>query len=171
MGDEIRPCPSYPDYGVTANGVAYRMTKSPTNSKPVPYPVRMVKDSRCGYPTASIMRNRKQTAAYVHIMILDAFVGPRPDGMQACHNDGNHENCTLSNLRWDTRSANALDKRRHGTSCAGERHCNAVFSRGDVEWIRAYPKKRGMFNRMSERLQVSRYAVHAAYYGKTWSHL
>lgn len=51
----------------------------------------------------------------VHSVVLEAFVGPRPDGHQACHNDGSRTNNHVSNLRWDTVSANQYDKVAHGT--------------------------------------------------------
>jgi hypothetical protein len=51
----------------------------------------------------------------VHLLVLEAFVDPRPDGLVACHNDGDCLNNVLSNLRWDTPSANVLDAVRHGT--------------------------------------------------------
>lgn len=44
---------------------------------------------------------------YVHHLVLEAFVGPCPPGMEACHfPDPNPANCRLDNLRWDTRSQN-----------------------------------------------------------------
>lgn len=51
----------------------------------------------------------------VHTLVMLAFVGPRPDGMEVCHWDGRPENNALSNLRYDTRSANRFDAVRHGT--------------------------------------------------------
>lgn len=51
----------------------------------------------------------------MHSLVMEAFVGPRPEGMQVCHNDGNRENNRLSNLRYDTPSANAADRYLHGT--------------------------------------------------------
>src|SRR4051812_31439367 len=36
----------------------------------------------------------------VHRLIMEAFVGPRPDGLQCCHGDGNPANNAISNLRW-----------------------------------------------------------------------
>ncbi len=52
----------------------------------------------------------------VHRLILLAFVGECPDGLQACHYDGDKSNCRLSNLRYDTPKGNAADKVRHGTN-------------------------------------------------------
>lgn len=51
----------------------------------------------------------------IHRLVLEAFVGPCPEGMEACHNDGNPANNHLGNLRWDTPSANNYDQVRHGT--------------------------------------------------------
>lgn len=51
----------------------------------------------------------------VHVMVLEAFVGPRPDGYHAAHEDGTRDNNRLSNLAWKTPAENAADRRRHGT--------------------------------------------------------
>lgn len=60
----------------------------------------------------------------VHLLVLEAFVGPRPDGMVACHADDDYLNNHLLNLRWDTLSANAYDSVRNGTHhCASKTHC------------------------------------------------
>lgn len=58
----------------------------------------------------------------IHQLVLEAFVGPCPEGMQCCHNDGSRNNNALSNLRWDTHRANIADKFRHGTHVRGERN-------------------------------------------------
>lgn len=50
----------------------------------------------------------------VHHLVLLAFVGPRPDAMEGCHNDGDPANNRVGNIRWDTRSANCYDRVRHG---------------------------------------------------------
>lgn len=50
----------------------------------------------------------------VHQLVLEAFVGPCPPGMEGCHWDDNKENNALTNLRWDTHTANMYDKVRNG---------------------------------------------------------
>lgn len=47
-------------------------------------------------------------------LVLEAFAGACPEGMEAAHNDGNPEDNQLSNLRWDTHSNNQRDITRHG---------------------------------------------------------
>lgn len=55
-------------------------------------------------------------------LVLTAFVGPRPSGMEVCHfpeNDG--QNNRLDNLRWGTPVENQAHKLIHGTTNRGER--------------------------------------------------
>lgn len=60
----------------------------------------------------------------VHTLVLEAFVGARPDGYVACHNDGDHFNNCVSNLRWDTYSANNRDLVTHGVHWQSRKtHC------------------------------------------------
>lgn len=68
---------------------------------------------KSGHLIADLGKQRR--AARVHRLVLEAFVGPCPEGMEACHNDGNPANNRLENLRWDTRRNNILDAIRHGT--------------------------------------------------------
>ena len=56
------------------------------------------------------------TTRLVHRLVLESFVGLRPDGTEACHSDGNPGNNRLDNLRWDTHESNMADMRRHGTN-------------------------------------------------------
>jgi hypothetical protein len=58
----------------------------------------------------------------VHRLVLEAFVGPCPPGMEGCHNDGNPANNCLSNLRWDTPVGNWEDRKRHGRGTHGARN-------------------------------------------------
>lgn len=50
----------------------------------------------------------------VHLLVMAAFVGPAPDGMECLHLDGDPTNNRLDNLRWGTRSENNYDRVRHG---------------------------------------------------------
>ena len=50
----------------------------------------------------------------VHQIIACTFLGPRPDGLDVCHNDGDPTNNRPSNLRYDTRTNNILDTYKNG---------------------------------------------------------
>ncbi len=55
----------------------------------------------------------KNVKVYVHSAVLEAWVGPRPKGMHACHNNGKPEQNFLQNLRWDTPKGNVADIPKH----------------------------------------------------------
>lgn len=67
-----------------------------------------------GYLRVPLCKLGKKTSHGVHRLVLSAFEGEPQDGAHACHNDGNPANNRLTNLRWDTASANARDRVQHG---------------------------------------------------------
>lgn len=69
-----------------------------------------------GHMCVGLKRNGDRRTVRVHRLVLEAFVGPCPEGMEGCHNDGDASNNALPNLRWDTSSANKQDMIRHGTN-------------------------------------------------------
>lgn len=67
-----------------------------------------------GHMYVALWHNRRKTRVYVHQLVAEEFIGPRPDGMKVCHNDGDHGNNAVSNLRYDTQAENIRDQVRHG---------------------------------------------------------
>ena len=90
------------------------------------------------------INGRKYTKS-VHRLVLMAFVGPCPENMECCHNDGNGENNHVENLRWDTQQENMNDMVRHGHTCKGRvrttRNHNSILSENQVLEIRELFKK------------------------------
>ncbi|MDM3894746.1 NUMOD4 motif-containing HNH endonuclease [Mycobacterium intracellulare] len=71
-----------------------------------------------------VLSNGRPKNRRVHQLVLEAFVGPCPPGMEGCHWDDDKKNNALTNLRWDTHSANELDKVRNGGHTnASKTHC------------------------------------------------
>lgn len=56
----------------------------------------------------------------VHKLVLEAFIGPCPDGLEIRHLDDDPDNNRLSNLAYGTRSENMFDRVANGT------HHNAI---------------------------------------------
>lgn len=76
-----------------------------------------------GYLRVSISSDKPRLVR-IHILVLEAFVEPRPEGLVGCHNDGDVTNNAVTNLRWDTCSANNFDIVKHGRSWqARKTHC------------------------------------------------
>lgn len=56
---------------------------------------------------------------YIHELVAEAFIGPRPPGQEVRHLDGSRDNNIVSNLAYGTRSRNAYDSLEHGTHFNG----------------------------------------------------
>ena len=89
------------------------------------------------YEIVRLYRECKGKNHDVHALVASTFLGPRPEGMEVCHDDGVHTNNHLSNLRYDTPKANQADKIRHGTTNRGERNGHAKYDRAKIQEIRA----------------------------------
>lgn len=83
---------------------------------------RVLRPGRSADGRLSVNINRRPIR--VHILVLTAFVSPRPDNHECCHyNDMPWDN-RLINLRWDNRSGNGFDRVRNGTQHFSSRtHC------------------------------------------------
>jgi hypothetical protein len=104
----------------------------------------------------------------LHDLVLTAFVGPRPAGMQGCHWDGDPTNNTLPNLRWDTAKSNRADSSRHGTEPHGEKHHAATINAVDAERIRDLLNCELSVLAIAGWLGCSRGAARGVAEGRTW---
>lgn len=118
-----------------------------------------------GYRCVKVRDKARRGHVLVHVMVLEAFVGPRPTPEhEGCHNDGEPRNCRLSNLRWDTAKGNQADKVAHGTSLRGVSSPRKLTPEL-VHEIRTAGEKDAYW---VERLGAHRLTIQGARTGKTW---
>lgn len=79
---------------------------------------------KSGHLTVSLGRRNSRM---VHQLVLAAFAGPCPPGLEVLHRDGNPANNRLDNLRYGTRSENLEDIFYH---------TGRVLSREQVPYLR-----------------------------------
>ncbi len=96
----------------------------------------LVRDSG-GYLRVNLSDLGRRKERCVHCLVAEAFIGPRPESMDVCHNDGNRDNNAFSNLRYGTTLENQRDRRAHGTDPVGSRNGRAKLTENDVRNIRS----------------------------------
>jgi HNH endonuclease len=126
---------------------------------------------RLRYVQVALCHKGKVTMRSLHRIVLEAFRGPCPPGMEACHNDGDPFNNRLDNLRWDTRKGNFADEERHGTKMRGERHHQAKLTENDVREIRRLREQGVFFKELAKRFGISLGVAHAICSRKIWRHV
>jgi hypothetical protein len=108
---------------------------------------------------------------YVHRLVLEAFVGKRPDGMECCHKDGNQLNNSLDNLRWGTRQENIAERDRSGTTQKGSRHYMAKVNDDKVREIRRMHASGLSQTAIASVFGVTQVTVGHIVTLKTWKHV
>ena len=69
-------------------------------------PERVLRPGPSASGHLSVVLGRSRGSKGVHRLVLLAFAGPCPDGMEALHLNGNPRDNRLRNLRWGTRGEN-----------------------------------------------------------------
>lgn len=104
----MKQIPGFPEYSATTDGRIWSHKGQGRYLKPAV-------DQR-GYHRVSLRLDGRTVTRTVHALVALAFIGPRPEGLEVCHNDGNPQNNRADNLRYDTHASNMRDKRLHGTA-------------------------------------------------------
>jgi hypothetical protein len=107
---------------------------------------------------------------FVHRLVLAAFVGPCPEGMEGLHGDGNPGNNALSNLRWGTHADNMSDAIAHGTFPFGERNGRAKLTNDLAQQIRAeYESGKTTYPALANKYGMSLCALWSLVNKRTWA--
>ena len=167
-----RDIPGYAGmYQASSMGSIRSLARRASNGRSVP--AKMLSQSPIGgnYLAVCLTKGGFSRSRTVHRLVLLAFVGLCPEGMEACHENGERTDNRLTNLRWDTRASNMADKVEHDTHQRGERHGNASitddaalaiiadFARGET--ISHVAKQHGVSVRVARRIRN----------GEAWTHL
>jgi len=120
-----KPIPGYEgSYKVSSYGRVLSMGRKDTRGRRRGERELKPRFARSGHSAVALYVNGTRRDALIHHLVLESFVGPRPDGMEGCHWNDDPSDNSLGNLRWDTRSANILDSVRNGTHGMARRtHC------------------------------------------------
>lgn len=80
-----------------------------------------------GYPLVILTLGERREGRYIHDLVTLAFLGPRPEGMEVRHLDGNASSAALwdadgdQRLAYGTSAENKADTLRHGTQWPASR--------------------------------------------------
>lgn len=130
--------------------------------------VRSTPIGKRGYPTIDLKRSGARRTFTVHTLVLTAFVGPRPEGHECRHLNGDRADSRLTNLAWGTPTENDEDRRRHGTFVQGEKHGAAKLTDDQVREIRNSMEKQAT---IAQRHGITQSLVSMIKSGKRWAHV
>jgi hypothetical protein len=164
LSEEWRAISAFPGYEVSDHGRirwhGWRLRKAVIDAK--------------GYPRVSFWINGKSRQIYVHKLVAEAFLGPRPEGMVVRHGPLGNMIPALANLKYGTPVENEADKAEHGTKVVGMRHHSNKLTEDQVKEIRRRHIPRDPvhgLNAIARELNVSVKTVQAIVLRKIWKHI
>lgn len=115
----------------------------------------------------------KEYVELVHRVVLEAHVGECPEGLEACHNDGNSKNNRLENLRWDTHKSNMeeIGNFKKPDWATGERHGMSKLTENNVREIKKRLKDGENHRHIAKDFNVTETAIRGIRSGRNWSHV
>lgn len=122
--------------------------------------------SASGYPCV----NLAGVPVPIHGLVLAAFVGPRPSGMEACHANDDKRDNRLSNLRWGTRRENMADAERNGIRQRADRKRSRLLP-DQVVVVRSLLAAGCSAREVAAKFSVSRGCILGIEQGRTWKWL
>lgn len=124
-----------------------------------------------GRPRITLSRSKADEKNYrICVLVAEAFLGPRPDGMVVCHNDGDNQNNRPKNLRYASQRENMEDSHIHGTAYRGERHMWSKLTEDDVREIRVYLQSMS-YRQIARKFSCSPAAIGHIARGERWRHV
>lgn len=113
---EYRDIPGFIGYRVGSDGTVWTRCKTGGNENRFgqlgsTWRPRRVRVGTNGYPCVVLRQNGRRVERMIHHLVMEAFVGPRPEGMEIRHfPDPTKTNVALANLCYGTSSENKRDK-------------------------------------------------------------
>lgn len=164
---EYKLLPGYLSYRVGSDGSVWSCCTRGCKPQPTGQWKRLrVTRNPKGYLFLNIGRGNPQ---YVHRLVLLAFRGPSPQGLETRHLDGDKANCRLANLVYGTPVENALDRERHGHQLRGSRVPGSLLTEDQVVEIKRNPDKRAAS--LAVLYGVTVWAIYSIGQGKNWKHV
>lgn len=157
-----RRIPSFPGYSASSLGrIAVRGEK-----------ILRACISTSGYERYTIKRNGKSVSVTGHILVCEAFHGPKPTSKhEVRHLDGSKINNIPMNLKWGTRKENVADKFNHGTDTRGQRNPLSKLTDEQVISIRREYKEGISATKLAKKYGIGRSNAFEIVAGRRWAHL
>jgi hypothetical protein len=167
---EVRSLIQYPGYVFSSTGDAWSCWNQANPAQMTPLYYRL--NARTAVNNHLTVKLFKK-AHWLHRLILEAFQGPCPEGLECLHGDGDPTNNEPSNLRWGTRSENMHDRNLHGKfkPARGSKHGSALITENDVKAILALRAQGVVCRVIAEKFGISRSTVNNIVNGRGWKHV
>ena len=180
MSEQWKPIADWPNYEISDTGRVRRAKARRRSAAPGVGDLLRPFAREDAYLTINLTRDaiggrHEQKRCDVHRLVVAAFLGPIPAGMEVNHKDLNKHNPRLDNLEVVTRSANLKHAYRHGRiphlKRAGHQNSNTRLTSADViqiRWRAAFGEK---LKHIRAQFGLGHAGISHIVHRRTWRHL
>lgn len=164
--EEWKVIPSFPDYEISSLGVVRRLTRAKRT-----WVGRVLTNStnHDGYLSVKLTKDKKEYGRLVHVLVAEAFIGPKPPGMEVNHKDSCRSNPNLTNLEYCTHSQNMQHSADSTGGTRGELSSRATCTEASVREIRSMHKNGMKISDISRAFGMNYGTVSSIIHRKTWA--
>lgn len=168
---ERRPVLGFPGYAVSADGRPWsRWKRGPGGLGDVWKELAGSRD-KDGYRKVILVRDGVRHYFRVHHLVLLAFVGPCPPGMEGRHKNNLRDDNRADNLLWSTHVDNVADKKAHGTHQRGSKNGMAAIDEVKAKRIKRRLARGASPTAVARTEGVAKSIVNNIKYHGTWKHV
>jgi hypothetical protein len=168
---ELRTIPSVIGYSACATGKIY------SHHKYLPFELKEAIHTQ-GYKQVTVKTDKGFRTKLVHILVMEAWVGPRPVGMVTNHKNGNKQDNRLENLEYVTQTENMKHSYATGLSPKpptryGEAltHLAKLNTEKVLSLRTETDREAGYLERLAIKYGVSSSTVSKVLLRQTWKHI
>jgi len=175
--EEWRPVKGYEGlYEVSNLGRVKSLARIVDRSHGIPRRVRerIVANSIAGrgYWKTQLYCEGRSKQKYIHCLVAEAFIGPKPDGLQINHRDGDKSNNTPSNLEYVTPKENIGHAMETGLfDIRGEKNTRSKYTAEQIENAHSLVAGGRQHKEAAAISGVDQGTIESVCAGKNWKHL
>lgn len=169
---EFRDVVGFPGYRVDSAGNVWSCRKPGFGYGRVkPWKKLKAAPDTAGRPCVTLRKDGKSYHKIIAHLVAEAFIGPRPEGLLVCHDNGDQTCNRSGNLKYGTHKDNEADKARHGRKLTGDKHPVAKLTAGKVRVIKkelARDNSHGIIARLARKNHIDEAVIARIRDGIAW---
>jgi hypothetical protein len=169
--DELREVPGYPGYFASADGRIWSNKRPGYGKSTGPLKPLVGFVNKGGYHLVLLRRENRPRKISVHLLMLETFVGPRPEGKVGRHLDDDKSNNAIDNLAWGTPVENYADRDANNKTARGSRQGLAKLSERDVTLIKRLLSCGVPCRTIARAFDCAENSIGDIKCGRTWRHV
>ena len=124
------------------------------------------------YRRICLSLNGHRYMKFVHVLVAEAFIGPRPPGMQVLHGPNGPSDNSVTNLSYGTPEENQADTERDGTKLRGSQKPQSKLNEEQVVEIRRkYAGGDRTWRSLAQEYGVTDVLIRFVVTGAAWKHV